>query len=64
MGLTENAFYGILIAEVTQVGDGDVIDESVHDAIKATTQMFVFTKQFVVQNTGEVFIQQTHQLSI
>lgn len=38
---TEFAFYGILMAEVTQVSDGDVIDESVHDAIKATTQLLV-----------------------
>ncbi|MCL1056829.1 type I restriction endonuclease subunit R [Shewanella gelidimarina] len=43
VGLTETeyAFYGILMAEVTQVSDGDVIDESVHDAIKATTQTLV-----------------------
>ncbi|OBT08061.1 deoxyribonuclease HsdR [Shewanella sp. UCD-FRSSP16_17] len=38
---TEYAFYGILIAEVTQVSDGDVLDESVHDAIKSTTQTLV-----------------------
>ncbi|MGS0827728.1 type I restriction endonuclease subunit R [Shewanella sp. 0m-8] len=38
---TEFAFYGILMAEVTQVSDGDVIDEAVHDAIKAMTQTLV-----------------------
>lgn len=38
---TEYAFYGILMAEVTQASDGDVIDESLHDAIKSTTQVLV-----------------------
>ena len=38
---TEFAFYGILMAEVTQVSDGDVIDESIHEAIKSTTQTLV-----------------------
>lgn len=43
VGLTETefAFYGILMAEVTQASDGDVIDESIHDAIKTTTQVLV-----------------------
>lgn len=38
---TEFAFYNILMAEVTNVSDGDVIDETVHDAIKDTTQVLV-----------------------
>lgn len=37
----EFAFYNILMAEVTNVSDGDVIDETVHDAIKDTTQALV-----------------------
>lgn len=43
VGLTETeyAFYGILISEVTQVSDGDVIDESIYEAIKSTTQTLV-----------------------
>ena len=38
---TEFAFYNILIAEVTNVSDGDVIAESTHDEIKAVTQALV-----------------------
>ena len=38
---TEFAFYNILIAEVTNVSDGDVIAESTHDEIKALTQALV-----------------------
>lgn len=38
---TEFAFYNILMSEVTQASDGDVIDEAIHDAIKATTQALV-----------------------
>ncbi|MDB1124678.1 type I restriction endonuclease subunit R [Vibrio algarum] len=38
---TEFAFYNILIAEVTGASDGDVIDEVIHDAIKATIQSLV-----------------------
>ncbi|MGF1690086.1 type I restriction endonuclease subunit R [Photobacterium kagoshimensis] len=43
VGLTETefAFYNILIAEVTNVIDGDVIEEAVHEAIKTTTQTLV-----------------------
>ncbi|MEZ8145286.1 type I restriction endonuclease subunit R [Enterovibrio norvegicus] len=38
---TEYAFYNILIAEVTQASDGDVIDETVYEEIKAVTQALV-----------------------
>ena len=38
---TEFAFYNILITEVTQASDGDVIDEFIHDAVKATIQSLV-----------------------
>lgn len=38
---TEFAFYNILIAEVTNVSDGDVIAESTHDEIKTVTQALV-----------------------
>ncbi len=38
---TEFAFYNILMSEVTQASDGDVIEEAIHDAIKATTQALV-----------------------
>ncbi|AIU67632.1 type I restriction endonuclease subunit R [Vibrio coralliilyticus] len=38
---TEFSFYNILVAEVTNANDGDVIDESVHEAIKDTTQTLV-----------------------
>lgn len=38
---TEFAFYNILIAEVTRAHEGNVIDESVHDEIKTTTQALV-----------------------
>ncbi len=38
---TEFAFYNILIAEVTNASDGDVIEETTHDAIKQTTQTLV-----------------------
>ena len=41
MSNTEFAFYNILIAEVTNVSDGDVIAESTHDEIKAVTQALV-----------------------
>jgi type I restriction enzyme R subunit len=38
---TEFAFYNILMVEVTNVTDGDVIDEATHEAIKETTQALV-----------------------
>lgn len=38
---TEFAFYNILMAEVTGASDGDVIDATVHDSIKETTQILV-----------------------
>ncbi|MDN3614248.1 type I restriction endonuclease subunit R [Vibrio gallaecicus] len=38
---TEFAFYNILISEVTHASDGDVIDESLHESIKQTTQTLV-----------------------
>lgn len=38
---TEFAFYNILLAEVTRIHDGDVIDEALHDQIKSTTQALV-----------------------
>lgn len=43
LGLTETelAFYNILMAEVMQLGDGDVLDEAVHEEIKATTRALV-----------------------
>jgi len=38
---TEFAFYNILLAEVTRIHDGDMIDEALHDQIKSTTQALV-----------------------
>jgi type I restriction enzyme R subunit len=38
---TEFAFYNILLAEVTRIHDGYVIDEALHDQIKSTTQALV-----------------------
>ena len=38
---TEFAFYNILISEVTNANDGDVIDETLHETIKETTQTMV-----------------------
>ena len=38
---TEFAFYNIWISEVTHANDGDVIDETLHETIKETTQSMV-----------------------
>lgn len=38
---TEFAFYNILLAEVTRIHDGDMIDEALHEQIKSTTQALV-----------------------
>ncbi|MEI6895762.1 MAG: HsdR family type I site-specific deoxyribonuclease [Colwellia sp.] len=54
---TEFAFYNILIAEVTKVSDGDVIEEAIYDAIKLTTQTLV-TMLDMVTNIVDFFNKQ------
>lgn len=45
----EFAFYGILMTEVTNVSDGDVVDASIHESIKDTTQELVKTLEEATQ---------------
>ena len=51
LGLSEVefAFYGILMTEVTNVSDGDVVDASIHESIKDTTQELVKTLEEATQ---------------